>query len=127
MAAFLTLAELRLHVLRVRAQEGHEGATIRVRARAVNVSGPKAYLAVVATPTRWAFCFADTLYRPAEQVWIYRPDNDGYLTLDLSAFNPDGQPSFYAYTPETGGLAEVKVGIHTSSEFHIVMPTSTMR
>lgn len=122
MAAFWTLAELRAHLLRARAREGLEGATIRVRARAVGVPSPKSYLTIVATAQRWVFCFGDTHYRPAEQSWTYRPDDDGYLTVDLSAFAPDGQPSFMGYVPETGCLEEVRVEVFSPSEFHIVMP-----
>lgn len=123
MAAFLTLAELAAQTVRQRKRDGEAETTIRVRMRAVRVSGPRAYLTVVATAQRWVFCFGgDAQYKPAEESWVYQPDDDGYLTIDLSAFTPDGQPSFYGYVPLTGQLEEVQVEVYAPWEFHIVMP-----
>jgi len=122
LAAFMTLAEMLAQLLRTRAREGQTGTTIRMRMRAVGIPAPKAYLTVVATAQQWVFCFGDTQYRPVGQFWTYRPDDDGYLTMDLSAFDPDGQPSFFGHVPKTGALEPVQVEVCLPSEFHIVMP-----
>jgi hypothetical protein len=126
LAAFYTLAELRLRLLRQREREGIKEKTIRTRMRAVNVSGSKAYLTVVATAKRWVFCFGDARYCPNERSGIFRPDKEGYLTIDLSYFDPDGQPSFYAYVPSAGALEEVRVEVMAPWEFHIFMPEGAM-
>jgi hypothetical protein len=128
LAAFLTLAELAARTLRQRKQEGEQGSTIRTRMRAVRVSGPQAYLTIVATAQRWVFCFGSApLYKPTDQEsWTYQPDDDGYLTIDLSAFRPDGEPSFFGYVPGTGALEEVRVEVFIPGEFHIAMPAGAM-
>lgn len=126
MAAFLTLAELLLQLQRARQREGLEGSITQMRIRAVGVSAPKAYLTVVATAQQWVFSFGGTLYQPDDESWMYHPDKNGYLTIDLSAFDPDGKPSFYAYLPQTGTLESVQVEVFAPWELHIVMPAGTM-